>query len=125
MNQQRPAGKFWAGLKHAFAIPEDRPLTEQELRWLQFIADKVVKRRLSAPAILLLQSVMPLNFVGSQLLVFFKPIISAVFPPEKCDEAADLLSRRRSIEALLEMIEEREAAGDVAPESPGKRTAGH
>ncbi len=114
MKQGRPASRLWAGLQHAFAIPEDPPLSEEERRWLALIADKVVQRRLTAPAVFLLQSAKPLNFVGSQVLVFFKPVISVVFPPEKCDQAAELVSRRQSIEALLQMIEEREAAGRTA-----------
>jgi hypothetical protein len=124
MEQQRPTSKFWAGLKHAFTIPEGAPLTRGEQRWLEIIADGVVKRRLAAPAILLLQSAKPLNFVGAQLLVFFKPIISVVFPPDKLDEAAELISRRRSIEALLQMIEERETLGRAAPGRAEEHTAG-
>jgi protein transport protein SEC61 subunit gamma-like protein len=107
MKQQGPTSKLWAGLKHAFTIPEDKPLSQQEQRWLELIAERVVKRRLAAPAILLLQSAKPMNFVASQLLVFFKPVISVVFPPGKCDEVAELISRRQSAEALLRMIEEK------------------
>lgn len=115
--------KFWEGLRHAFAIPEDRPLTQEEQGWLALIADRVVKRRLAAPAVLLLQSAKPVNFVGSQVLVFFKPIISMVFAPDRCDQAAELISRRQSIEALLQMIEEREALSDAAPRRAEKPTA--
>ncbi len=130
MKQQCPSHGFWTGLRHAFAVPEDPPLSEEEHRWLDLIAEKVVRRRLTAPAVFLLQSAKPLNYVGSQVLVFFRPIISVVFPPEKCDQAADLLSRRQSIEALLQKIEEHDAAESARaggaqdpPPSPRDRDA--
>ena len=98
----------WAGLKHAFAINEGRPLTDEQKIWLEWIADRTVRRGLAAPAIFMLQSAKPLNFVASQVVVFFKPIITVIFPPERCDEVAELLARRIAIETLLQMIEERD-----------------
>jgi len=108
MKQQNSTYRFWASLKHAFAIPQAEQPSPEERRWLEQVAERVVKRRLSAPAVLMLQSAKPINFLGSQLLAFFKPIISMVLPAEKCDQAAELLSKRESIETLARMIEERE-----------------
>lgn len=81
-----------------------------------------MKRGLAAPAIFLLQTAKPLNYVGSQLLAFFQPILSAVFPREQCQRAVDLLSRRQSIEALIQMIEEHEERRAAA--APNEPTAG-
>jgi len=99
---------FWQALKHAFAIPGSPVLSPTELAWLERIADAVVRRRLGVPAVFLLQAGSPLSFVGSQALVFLKPVISAVLPPEQCDRAIELLSRRGTIEILVDMIEQRQ-----------------
>ena len=109
MDKPTIARTFRQALRHAFAIPENQHLSPEERQWLERIADRVVRRGLAAPAIFMLQAAKPLNFVGSQLIVFFKPIISMVVPPAKCDQAAELLSRRHSVEALLQMIEQRDA----------------
>lgn len=108
MRKRDRTSSFRAALKHAFAIPEKEPLSAQQELWLERIADRVVRRGLATPAAFLLLSTKPMNFVASQLLVFFTPIISAVVPPQQCDEAADLLSRRSAVETLLRMIEERQ-----------------
>jgi hypothetical protein len=104
--------RFWDVMKHAFAIPEPQELTEQERAWLEKLADKVVERNLATPALFLLESCQPMNFVGSQAMVFFKPILSVLFDPKDCDRVADLLSRRGTIDTLIEMIETRQESDE-------------
>ena len=99
---------FWHGLRHAFAIPAERSLSPEEERWLEQIADRVVRRRLAAPAVLLLEAVKPVGFVGSQVVAFFRPLISTVVRPESCDRVIELLERRGTPDMLARMIEERE-----------------
>ena len=106
---------FWQALKHAFAIPGDPVLSPAEHAWLERIADAVVRRRLGVPAAFLLQASSPLSFVGSQALVFLKPVISAVLPPEQCDRAIELLSRHGTVEILVDMIQQRQPCCDGAP----------
>ena len=105
MARPRPGEGLWRALKHAFAMPGGLTLTDRESQWLEAIAGKVVQRGLTAPALMVLESARPLNFVGSQVLVFFRPLISLVVAPERCDEAAALLEKRGCIEALIETIE--------------------
>lgn len=118
MTGRKPAQSLWAALKHAFAIPDDPDLTDQQRQWLSRIARKVAERGLSCPAVLLLESVQPLSYIGSQVFVFFKPAISTLFPPDRCDEVAALLQRRGTLKFLRRRIEHyekarrTEAAGD-------------
>jgi len=105
----KPKRGFWAGLKHAFAVPGEDALTDQERQWLEKIARKVVQRNLTAPAIMLLETVRPLNYVGAHVLLFFKPVISVLFPPERCDQVAALLEKRSALEKLLKLIERYDA----------------
>lgn len=77
--------------------------TQAELRRL--IARRVVELRLTPVAIILLESSKPLSFVGSQLMVFFQPIVTAVFPFRSYDELAALFENRDNVEALIREIE--------------------
>jgi hypothetical protein len=72
------------------------------------IAQKVVDLRLSPVAIVMLESSKPLSFVGSQLMVFFQPIVTSLFPFRQYDEVAALLEERANVEALIQKIEKLE-----------------
>jgi hypothetical protein len=74
------------------------------------IAQKVVDLRLTPVAIVMLESGKPLTFVGSQLMVFFQPIVSALFPFQQYDEVAALLEDRSNVESLIQTIEKLEDA---------------
>lgn len=97
--------RFRKALHHAFALPDVEPLTDQERQWLEMLAKEVVRRQMGQPALFLLEGAKPLSHLGSQALVFFKPIISIVFETENCDRVANLLSRRGSLDKLMELIE--------------------
>ena len=99
------------GIRHAFAIGADRPgLTDDDQHLLDMVARAVVRRRLAAPATMLLESVRPLHFIGSQALAFFEPMVSAVLDPAKCTRFRELMEQRETIPALLAAIEREEAA---------------
>ncbi len=65
---------------------------------------------MTVPAILFLESVKPLSFVGSQALYFFEPMVRALFTVPEYERFAALLERRENLEILLVKIEERDAA---------------
>jgi hypothetical protein len=64
---------------------------------------------MTVPAILFLESVKPLSFVGSQALYFFEPMVRALFSVPEYERFAALLERRENIEVLLLKIEARDA----------------
>jgi hypothetical protein len=72
------------------------------------IAQKVVDLRLTPVAVVMLESSKPLSFVGSQLMVFFQPIVTSLFPFRQYDEVAALLEERANVEALIQKIEKLE-----------------
>lgn len=72
------------------------------------IAKRTVEMRLTPVAIVMLEASKPLSFVGSQLMVFFQPIVSAIFPFHMYDEVAALLEDRANIELLIQAIEKLE-----------------
>lgn len=92
---------------------EKPPLPDDELAILDKLAHKVVEWQMTAPAIIFLESVKPLNYIGSQAMVFFEPIVQAVFAFKDYNTLRTALERRESIEVLLQKIEEHDAAEQV------------
>ena len=98
--------KIIEGFKHAFAT-EGVKLEDCDTDLISKLADIVVRRNMSVPAIMLLESVRPLNFVGSQAMVFFKPIISRFFTSAEYDKLATILEKREVIDLLIIEIEQK------------------
>src|SRR5436309_11873197 len=114
--------------RQAFAIskPGSVPLTPQQEEIIDRLAAKVVEWQMSVPAVLFLESMKPLNYVGSQLLVFFAPIVNSLFTIKDYDDFVKLMEERGNVEILLERIEAREAARDKgrSPAPPGETSQG-
>ena len=103
--------KIIEGFKHAFAT-EGVKLEDCDTDLISKLADIVVRRNISVPAIMLLESVRPLNFVGSQAMVFFKPIISRFFTSAEYDKLATILEKREVIDLLIKEIEQKAKQND-------------
>ena len=98
------------GLHHAFAVqPESQPLTIEDVHLLERIAETIVKRRMTAPATMFLESMGPMNFLGSQALHFLTPIIDCAFNVKEVEQVARLLERRDTITRLITLIEAKSA----------------
>jgi hypothetical protein len=83
-------------------------LTNEQILLFDRIADRVVRLRMAMPAILFLESVRPLNFIGSQAMVFFAPLVHALFTLREYDLIQQALEHRDAIGYLLEVIEEKD-----------------
>ena len=98
-------------------------LTEEELTALSELASEVVSRRLTVAAILALESVKPLNWIGSQSMIVAEPVLQpllsglgSVLGPgliSKLGKNYLILQRafekRQSIEIMIQKIEELDA----------------
>jgi len=94
-------------LQGAFATVPADPLTSADIALLERVADAVVHRGMATPAVLLLESVGPMNFLGSQALHFLTPILDVVFPERDVERVACLLERRDTLARLAALIEAR------------------
>lgn len=102
-------------LRHAFALqPEEQTLAAEEQALLEKIATAIVARQMTGPAVLFLESVGPMNFLGSQALHFLTPILDLVCDSREIERAARLLERREAIPRLIALIET-VAAADGTP----------
>ena len=88
---------------------EKQQLTEHEGELLDKVARKVVHWKMSVPAIIALESVKPLNYIGSQAMVFFEPIVQAIFNFKEYDTFRLMMERRDTIEHLLQRMEHYDA----------------
>jgi hypothetical protein len=83
------------------------PLSEeQKAQLIDALAQQVVKRGLSAPAILFLELHKPFAFIGSQASIVFSPFLAPFFGFDRVDQYTQLLSERENWERLVERIEE-------------------
>ncbi len=89
-------------------------LTDQEI--LDHLASWVVSKRMTAPAILFLESHRPLSFVGSQAMIaaspfvhFFEPFLQSLMGPgyehQVYKRFAGIMENRDSVERLIVSIE--------------------
>ncbi|MBI4401837.1 MAG: hypothetical protein HY581_09425 [Nitrospirae bacterium] len=107
--------RFRARLRHAFAMePEGQPLSVEDVALLERVAEAVVARGMAAPAVVFLESMGPMNFLGSQALHFLTPVLEVVFPQPDIERVAHLLERRDTLTRLVAMIESRSEAQRVA-----------
>ncbi len=85
-------------------LPEDISQNETE-RILNKAADEIVKRRLTVPAIFILESCRPLNFIGSQMLIALEPFIQAIFSISDYRKFALIMESDENIRKFIEIIE--------------------
>ena len=90
-------------------LPEDKILTEAQLAVINKFATKTVEKGMAIPAIMFLESIKPLNFISSQAMVFFEPIVQTVFNFKDYDNLQTALEKRESVEILIRKIEEMDA----------------
>ena len=97
-------------LSHAFSTKsEAEAFTVEDLSLLERVADAVVKRGMTAPATVFLESLGPMNFLGSQALYFLAPIVEWALNAKEIEHAARLLERRETISRLIAIIDTKSA----------------
>ncbi|HAF07578.1 MAG: hypothetical protein QME48_04400 [bacterium] len=85
--------------------PKEIPLERKE-EILKKIAENIVKRSLTAPAIMFLESIKPMNFISAQIMIFLEPIILTFFNIKEYREASLIFEERDSVEKLIRYIED-------------------
>ena len=97
-------------LSHAFSTKSEAEVfTIEDLALLERVAYAVVKRGMTAPATVFLESLGPMNFLGSQALYFLAPIVEWALNAKEIEHAARLLERRDTISRLITIIDTKSA----------------
>ncbi len=86
---------------------ESRPatLSAEDDAFLLELAEGIRNRGLEAPALLWLDSLRPLSFLGSQAMQFVNPMVQMLVPAERFGRLAEILEERAHLERLLLHIE--------------------
>ena len=91
--------------KNIFAEPVS-DVDHSEL--IKEVAGKIVCRRMTAPAILLIESLKPINRLAGQATLVVSPFIALFVSYEKIEQFCDMLQDRENIEKLLNEIKDQE-----------------
>jgi len=77
--------------------------------FMRSIAREIVQRQLTVPAIIFLESIKPLSFLGNQLLIFANPVVSLVVRTGNYYKFVRMIEDRENVEKLTVAIEEENA----------------
>lgn len=81
-------------------------MAEIEEELTERIAQRVVGMGMGMISIVFLESLKPLSFIGSSILVFTRPIASVFFDTGTYDRFVALVEDRRNIDILVDRIEQ-------------------
>ena len=104
-------------LKHAFAIEPPGPAepTPEQAVVIDRLCADIVRRGLTTPALVTLESFRPMNYVGAQVMHGFAPFVAALASTESYNQVAAFLEKRGSVDYLLHRLEELEETEAVPP----------
>ncbi|MBN2788752.1 MAG: hypothetical protein JXR69_01020 [Candidatus Delongbacteria bacterium] len=83
-------------------------VTEEQKILLQKIAKAIASKGMSAPTIFFLESVQPLNFIGSQIMAYLEPFLTFFIPRDAYNDIQQILEQRKGIDYFLSILEEEE-----------------
>ncbi|MBN2017220.1 MAG: hypothetical protein JW794_03680 [Candidatus Cloacimonetes bacterium] len=69
----------------------------------------IVERRMGSAAILLIESLRPLNFIASQILYMIAPFAEIIFKPDEYQKFACSLEDTENVKYLINKIDEKDA----------------
>ena len=116
-------GMKW--LKHAFATDPPGPAqpTDAQRLVVDRLCREVVRRRMSTPALMVLEMSRPLNYVSAQLLHFFQPFFTVLTDAAAYDQFTSFLEQRGSFDYISGRLEALEAGRAEAGRGPEQRDA--
>ena len=100
-------------MAHAFSTAAgDEAIRPGDTALVERLAAIVVRRRMVAPAVMLLECARPLSFLGSQVLHLAEPFATLAFDAEEYQRLVRLLERRQAVDMLLNALEHHEGHKD-------------
>lgn len=83
----------------------DLVVSEEAAAAVDRVARFVIRFGLTVPAVLALESMRPISFVGSQFMHVLSPAIATFLSSSEWEAMAELLEDRRGLDYLIEHIE--------------------
>ena len=105
----------WLG--HAFAVERPGPAqpTEAQRPVVDRVCLEIVRRRLTTPALILLETSRPLNYLGAQAMHFLEPIVSAILDGDGYRRFTEFIERRGSVDYFCDRLQEMETQASRKP----------
>jgi hypothetical protein len=94
-------------LKHAFAFDSTQIAEPNEIQrtLVDKLCHEIVRRRLNTPALFMLETSKPLNYVSAQFLHFIQPLVAIITDTDGYQQLTAFLERRGSIEYVCKRLE--------------------
>ena len=89
---------------------EIQTLNSTDQKHIERLAKRIFDYGLSVPAILFLDMMKYVSFLGGQAMVFFGPVLTVFINSDPYYKMAELMQDKNNVEFLLLKIEELEAA---------------
>ena len=80
-------------------------ISQSDRQLISKLAHKIIRHGMSVPAVFFLEMVKYMSFIGSQLMVFFGPVITVFIQSESYYKITHLLEERQNVEFLMLEIE--------------------
>ena len=84
-------------------------ICKSDRKLISNLAEKIVRHGMAVPAIFFLEMVKYMSYIGSQLMVFFGPVITVFIQSQSYYKMTHLLEDRQNVEFLMLEIERMES----------------
>jgi hypothetical protein len=114
--------KRWrAILAHAFAVEKPGPAkpTAAESEVIDRVLREVIRRGMTTPASIFLESIRPMTYLGSQAMHFFGPYMTVLVNPQAYRAFSTFLEKRGAVDYLLMRMEALDARKSDDVDGPG------
>jgi hypothetical protein len=93
-------------LKHAFSVQAAVPAvpTAAQLEIIDRICREIVRREMTLPAEMALQSSAPLNYLSGQMLRFFEPFLGTILDAQAIRDFATFLEQPGAVDFLCQRL---------------------
>jgi len=99
---------------------EKTMLSKEDDALFEKLARFVVRKKMTTPAILFLESSKPLSFIGSQFLIVLGPLVKIFFDLKEYDQIVSLMEKRDNVELLIQKLEKISSEEDEEPKKTQK-----
>ena len=104
-------------LKHAFSVGSSGPAipSATQAAAIDAICREIVRRRMTLPAQMMIESSAPLHFVTGQMLRFVEPFLGVLLDPAAVRDFASFVEQWGAVEYICNRLEELQAVGSKPP----------
>jgi len=101
-------------IRHAFAVDRPGPAepTDAQRRLVDKVCVEIVRRRLTTPALIFLETSRPLNYLGAQAMHFLQPIATVVLDRDGYRSFTEFLEQRGSVDYFCNRIQDLETQAE-------------